>query len=537
MWFSERNQTLKGDYYHVRALNLQSKRVMRYPKVFSQKPISVATAKNHLWVITAGSTYRQLQKHDLKGNCLGQIWYAELPRRVFSLGKDHFAIQLSNLYSSSLLVERSASKRLVKCDTSRHVSPMLFALNGEQKDFESILSGSDLWKNPVLPKLTGKESALDQGDAIDIADTRPAKYRLKHGATSPWIGADPEGLSVGILSLPLMEFSQNEEMRLSALWGLESKFPDIDLTIRSTRFWPLWTLHAQKTIAFNGAFVTTDSSGTPRLQTSFFDSLSAGLSASLPWAPIANLSTTLSYKFFDRSFYRNEGALEAAGFNSGINHEFGLGVSHLARIKRWSLSTSSQFDFSPDGINKNLIYTHLSLGQTISFPHLWRISSSVGWEFARSRGSKQTLLQQLYRPLKTFVPGEGSGFNNFHLEAVDFFEKLPPGRLFSARYGENQARAKATLTLPIVKHMDKLLYIFYLQRIDLSNFVNFGGAWFGESLDIPFSDFVWAHGHSLDMQFEAKGIQFSLGLGAGRALDADNYDYYLNFSFDNFLEI
>ncbi len=539
LWFSERNQTLKGDHYKIKAFTLKRKRVLQHPKVFSQKPISVATSKGSLWVITAGRSHRQLQKYDLKGNCLGQIWYAELPQRVFALGNDNFAVQISNLYSSGLLVERRASQKLKKCDTtSRHSSPLLFAMNQKKPaSFAAAIQGADLWQVQNSPALTGKEAELSRPESISIVPTRKAKYRLKHGATSPWVGADPEGISIGVLSMPLMDFSQNEELRLSALWGLTSEFPDVDLTVRSTRFWPLWSINARKTIAFNGAFIGRQADGTQQLIASFFDSTSAGISASLPWQPILNISTTLSYRFYDRKFYSQEQLQTNAGFRSGKNHEFGIGTSHLARMGRWSLSTAGQFTFSPNKLNKELVYNNLNLSQTIYMPKLGRVSTNIGWEYSRSRGSKQLLLRQLYRPLKTFVAGEGSGFNNFHLEAKDYFEKLPPGGLFSARYGDNQARTKFNLSFPIVKHMDKLLYIFYLQRIDLANFVNFGGAWSGESLDIPFNRFEWAHGHSLDMQFEAKGLQFSLGLGAGRALESDNYDYYLNFSFDNFLEI
>jgi len=539
LWFSERNQTLKGDFYEIKALDLRRKRVVRYPKVFGQKPVSAAPSGKNLWVITAGGTHRQLQKYDFRGNCIGQIWYAELPQKVFALGKDNLVLQISNLYASALLLEKNTSKKLQPCETkTRHTSPLLFAMNQSAKtNFAEALRGADIWKNPELPVLTGKELGLNQTESVVIVPAKKAGYRLKHGATSPWVGADPEGISIGVLSMPLMEFSQNEEMRLSALWGLTSKFPDVDLAIRSTRFWPLWIINARKNIAFNGIFAARDSDGNQQLFSSFYDSFSAGISAGLPWRPLANLSTTLSYRFYDRSFYNNVDLQTRGGFNHGKNHEFGISTSHSARLGRLGLSTSANFVFSPDKLNKDLIYNNLSLAQTVSLPRVWRLTSSLGWEFARSRGSKQPLLKQLYRPLKTFVAGEGAGFNNFHLEAQDLFEKIPAGALFSARYGENQGRAKFNLSLPIVKHMDKLLYIFYLQRIDFSHFLNFGGAWSGESLDIPFDNFEWAHGHSLDMQFEAKGLQFSLGIGAGRALSSENYDYYMSFSFDNFLEI
>jgi hypothetical protein len=136
------------------------------------------------------------------------------------------------------------------------------------------------------------------------------------------------------------------------------------------------------------------------------------------------------------------------------------------------------------------------------------------------------LLKEVYTPLKTFVPGTGGGYNK------NSFAVMGLGSLFSSRFGDSQARGSVDWTIPLVSDLDYLGWIFYFSRIDFTAFFSHGGAWYGDTLDNR--GFVTAHGYNLDLQFDNKGVNFNMGVGAGQVLD-DQWQVYLTFGFDNLI--
>lgn len=95
----------------------------------------------------------------------------------------------------------------------------------------------------------------------------------------------------------------------------------------------------------------------------------------------------------------------------------------------------------------------------------------------RGKGEKTPLLREYYQPLKTFVPGGGGGYNRNN------FPLAGDGALFSTRYGDTKARSYVNWSKPLIPRLDKLFWIFYLDRLDFSGFFNYGGAWYQHHFD------------------------------------------------------
>jgi hypothetical protein len=150
----------------------------------------------------------------------------------------------------------------------------------------------------------------------------------------------------------------------------------------------------------------------------------------------------------------------------------------------------------------------------------------LGLEGSRTRGKKRRELKEVYRPLKTYIPGSGGGFNQ------NSFPITGDGSgLFSPAFGDTQARAKANWTFPIIREFDKLLWILYLERLDFTAFLNYGGAWNGPEPRKGWDKLTRAHGYTVDLQLENKGVRFNLGLGAGQVIGKDP-EIYLTTGFD-----
>ena len=82
----------------------------------------------------------------------------------------------------------------------------------------------------------------------------------------------------------------------------------------------------------------------------------------------------------------------------------------------------------------------------------------------------------------------------------------------------------------IMPDIDKHLWIFYKERLDLSNSYNYGAAWYGDK-PRDFKDLISAYGHNFELQLENKGIKFNMGLGVGKVHGYD-YDTIFRFGFD-----
>ena len=138
-------------------------------------------------------------------------------------------------------------------------------------------------------------------------------------------------------------------------------------------------------------------------------------------------------------------------------------------------------------------------------------------------------LKEVYRPLKTFVPGSGGGLNGAN------FPLAGPGYLTASQTGDTKARAKISWTFPIIPSLDTLIGIFYMERLDFTAFFNYGGAWDGGPAPKE-ADLIKAHGYNLDLSTDIKGITVNVGLGTGQVIGQE-WDSYFKFGFDTLIDI
>ena len=351
-------------------------------------------------------------------------------------------------------------------------------------------------------------------------EVRDAKWRGRSVLAFPWIGADDAlGPQFGFVSVPLMDHLQNETVRLSFLVGAASRYPNTDLRLISTRFQPTLSLALFRQQTYNGV-IRTSPDGNVKL--SYQDETGIKVDSDISWrvgnsgvALGAGVKRSAMKPYLGpteiRSGWLTELSTSLTGSTPLFNGRLGLSEGIFARVAPGDIN--DDFDYDALGAQLNLAWD----------PQLWKSRFGFGAEASRTRGKKMRELREVYRPLKTFVPGSGGGFNQ------NSFGVLGEGWLFSGRYGDTQGRLKTDWTVPLVEDFEKLLWIFYVDRLDFSAFLNYGGAWNGAT---PAEGrLIAAHGYNLDLQLDNKGVRFNVGGGVGQVVEKP-WEAYLTFGFD-----
>ncbi len=542
IWLKETIQSIAGDRHMIVEWSLDSASARMFSLAQGGQPVSLAAINDEYWVVVGERDRRTLRNIDTTGECRSVYSMVDFPTRVFALKGNKLALGLTDMNQHTIRAIDPNQMEAKNCyHAAPHASPLLSAI--QMKDnptFAQAFAQADLWRQlpqnePAEQQATAeKAKGLGKEPRFERVRARPERYRVKPIFAVPWIGADPFGYNFGIMSVPLMEFSQNEELRLTALFGPASSFPNINLALISTRFWPTLQLEGFKSLNYNGIY-NVGTEDNPIGSTSYLDETGGRLSATFP---INNLNLSLNLGVRGS----NVKVFSGPRFREGLLTEFSGGISHYARLGRFGLSTGVQGDWAPEVAGSVFNYNKIYATQSISTPFFLSSGLSFGAEYGQTRGPKRFALRELYRPLKTYVPGEGGGANNFHFEFSEYIKSLERGNLFSAFEGDTQARVKMNWSVPIFRNMDALVWIFYLDRLDLTMFYNYGGAWREDtkSFDDIKRWLVHAHGYNFDMQFEIKGINFNLGIGAGQVISRSGsrpWDYYLSFSFDDIFSL
>jgi hypothetical protein len=359
-----------------------------------------------------------------------------------------------------------------------------------------------------------------EGRALPVV--RPARWRGRPVFLLPWIGAeDIFGPQLGIVSIPLMDHLQDETVRVTALYGLASRFPYQDITLISTRFAPTLMLTYYHQQTYNGRFVYRDTNQTV---SSFLEEKGGRLGAD--WGTralggILSTSAEMKVAYFQPYFgptLRSRGWLVEPGASLALSHQLG---------DRMSLSNSIGARVAPPWPKHNFDYNALSASTNLNIGLPLQSSLQLGVEGSRTRGKKRRDLLEFYLPLKTFIPGSGGGYNRNSFPLMIG----PKGGLFSPRFGDTEARAKANWTVPLIRDVDKLFWIIYAERLDFTAFYNYGGAWTGGEPARGWKRLVGAHGYNVDFQLENKGVRFNIGTGLGQVVSRP-WEVYLTTGFD-----
>ena len=536
LWLAIEEQTLAGNRSRLVVWNAAENSTRQMHLDGGGGLLQAVPSPEGVWYLLAGRDRRFLRKADQAGNCLGELHFEDLITHLAGAEDGSLVLTLLHGQQSSILRFQPAALKLKACRQSpERSSPLLWAMQQNRPTGlpEALQKGSP-WRSSLRKEelLAGKNSrviasGLDKaktrkGEGVTAADSRNASWRPRPVLGFPWIGADDAlGSQLGLISVPLMDHLQNETVRLSSLYGLASRFPNTELTLTSTRFWPTVDISAYRRQLWNGACRDVSDGS---LYTSYLDEKGVHSKITIPWF-FREGKLNLSIGLRSGHLRRYLGPCISYG-NGRINEPY-LALHSRVRKGRALLSWNVKVKAAPEGFNQDLDYDVLAAGFGLSLPiPLWRLSLDLGLEGSRTRGKKAMTLKEVYQPLKTFVAGSGGGYNQNN------FPLTPGGSLLTIRYGDTQARFNSSLTVPVIPALEKQIWLFYLQRLNFAAFYSYGGAWQHGMEDVR-KKLLSAHGYRLDLLFENKGVGFNLSLGSGQVV-ADIFQLYASFGFDAF---
>ena len=535
LWISQSTEKLAGTFTEVHVLDTTRNALRKSVLKTEVGILSAAFAGDDVWFLTAERNGRVVRKMANDFTCTGI-----LPLRdhvMKALGLNDGSLVLGLYGGSSSYVKKFTAKELTVKPCTPYLptsSPIQYAVKIDpDSDLKTAFVKSDFWNaEPTSPPLAAQAdleklaAAKPLNEDIQPAtgsekNSSPSKWRPRPIFLFPWIGADDAlGSQIGIVSVPLMDHMQNETVRATLLYGLASRFPYQDVSITSTRFLPTLSLTAFRQQSYNSRFLKRS---TGEIVSSYYDEKGVRLESKYLFETLGgDASLGAGFKYSHLKPY-----LGPQNIRKGFLAEPIADFSLFHKFGRFGWSNSISGRVAPEALNKDFDYNQLGASTNLSMSTGFLASKfSLGLEGSRTRGQKMRELKEVYRPLKTYIPGSGGGFNK------NSFPLIGDGLgLFSPSFGDTQARAKANWTFPIIRELDKLLWILYLERLDFTAFFNYGDAWNGSKPRDGWDNLTGAHGYTVDLQLENKGVRFNLGVGAGQVLGKDP-ELYLTTGFD-----
>src|SRR5690606_29970981 len=127
-----------------------------------------------------------------------------------------------------------------------------------------------------------------------------------------------------------------------------------------------------------------------------------------------NTSVILACKnAYIRRYSRDPDTLE------GALNEPSATISYSCRVNvsTWGLSLGA--DWAPEFANSTFAYDRLVLSTDWYTPFDFLDGKmKLGYDISRTRGEKRRELQEVYRPLKIYIPGSGGGYNNLNFPVL-----------------------------------------------------------------------------------------------------------------------
>ncbi|MBP9708611.1 MAG: hypothetical protein KBD78_13300 [Oligoflexales bacterium] len=546
IWLSEQTQSPAADNYRILRFEPSSRKTTILQLNDAAKPISIVEDSEGYWIIVAKRTHRALRRLSQNGACKEELEFEDLVSDIRIVKDGRFQFTHNHRNSESLMFFDKKDFKFKPCKlTNGHRSPLMYALQVNQPNMQKAFAATSLWKKDIyeaplrssfsemepqkfaeLSNIKNKDSKAPSSSKSKVEINSAKNFEYEEVASwkgrpifaLPWLGGeDPMGLQVGLVSVPLMDHLQNETVRFTGLYGLESKFPALHLMLTSTRFKPTHNISLFRQQTYNGVGYV-DGVG----KTLYYDE--KGVMGDVSYGFFIGdlpINWVFGYKFSYLEPY-----LGYLSVPYGNNFETSLDLSTSRSFWQryfWSVQLSGVLvpEMDSTTFDYNRIRIDLGIGRSLDFLDS---KFATGVEVARTRGRQTRILQEYYSPLKTFIPGSGGGYNQ------SSYSIAGPGALTSLSRGDSQGRVRANWTIPLLPDIDKQLWIFYIERLDLSNFYNYGAAWYGDK-PRDFKDLISAYGHNFDLQLENKGIKFNMGLGVGKVHGYD-YDTIFRFGFD-----
>lgn len=515
IWLRHYHESVQGGRYKIITWHPKNgSRKFDWP--FSSEPRRVVFAENRAYFLVAERSFRSIIELDTKWRCQRKIKFADHLTGLFSL-QDKLVVSL--YHPDGHVLMRPSRRALERSSNPCHAlsgpsSPLLYALQQEHV--------------PSLPQaLAHYESGIDtqsvlpdtESDVTRALKTTAPDKGVRPLFLFPMLGTtDVQGLQLGIISVPLMDWLQSEMLVANLMYGLTSRYPTIDLTLTSTRFQPTLQASVFKRQLYDG----TDSEG----RSLYYDEFGVrGTALKTLYLRTTSLSFTLGIgssrlqRYPSRASEKNQqGMLTHLAFGTAWH---GSSEQQAWKLRAWSM-------FYPALINRAFDYHRhgLEASWTLELPFLdSELASSV--ETSMTLGPKRRNLQELYQVLQSWNPTQAGSMSSAGIPIVS------EGGLFSYRLGDSQARARLAWVVPLIAKFDRLLWIFYAEELNFSAFCNYGGAWYRQD-EWQGKNLIFAHGYSVDLHLNNKGVQFHIGLGTGQVLH-EPLEVYVNFGFRSFL--
>jgi hypothetical protein len=522
-------QTLKGDVYSLLRWDIDSQKISQIPNTNFNDPRAVVALPSYLWVVSGERSSQKLRQINFAGACLGEINYADYI--VDAWGQADGSLFLRTRTGEADYVVSVPKGNLFVKPCSRatsHISPMLAQMRSNKNlTLKESFAQSDLWERNLAVKNFSNAPPLNVSKNIEVSAPRPAKNRYRPIFAMPWIGAEALGYNFGTLAIPLMDERQNHSLQLTALVGLESRYPSLEASYLYTALWPTIKMDVFRYQEWNGTCYDLSNS----LVNCYADRRGGRASMKL-YSARYRLSLALAFEssYIDPyiGVFSRWGTLNK--YSIDIGKSFSLGS--------FDVSMNLGANQSPASINAN--YDYYQLSTALSFSRGFRFLNSrlaFGLSGSSTKGEKTRMLREFYQPLRTFIPGSGGGFNNVSFSLYPEENALEQSSLFTARYGDTQARFSLNYTFPLIANVDQMIRMFYVKSLEFGTFLNYGGAWYSSN-GFDSAKMNPAVGANADLLFEINGVKFNLGIGSGQVLvDNETTAVFARFGFDNLLEV
>ncbi|MBC7660543.1 MAG: hypothetical protein H7249_12665 [Chitinophagaceae bacterium] len=528
LWLRKSEETLLGDQHSILIVDPDTLTVKKFADPLHGKPLSLAFTKSSMVIAYADANAHFLRRFDPSGHCVDEQLLGNMVDRLFNSSKDQIVMSLWR-QEGVLLVRsnQSFTKRTLCRAHDEPTSPLQIAMRYPMASLKDILSQRNAWKASTVSAIESDTQKIAKqaplGTGVDPSiQSKPSEFRARPVFAFPWIGLDSKGYQYGSIAIPLMDHLQNETVQLLALYGVASRYPDIELNMTSNRFETTFGLDLFRRQTWNGVYRRLEGTGT---QVYYFDERGAQISASR-YIYSLNLSARISYKQSYLLPFLGEDALWAQ-IAKGYIRETTINLSKQHPFYWGTLSYYLNSDLATKFDNANYDYEQTGVGTAVTIPlSLFGRVTTQNWglSYSRDRGPRRKLLKEAYRPLYTYVPGSGGGLNSINQPIFG------PGALTSAVYGDTQARFNFSWTLPIMPDLAKLVHIVYLQRLDFTAYYNYGNAWFQTDPN-GFGTGIKAHGYNLDLTADVKGVKLNAGIGVGQVI-GKKWEMYALFGFD-----
>jgi hypothetical protein len=510
LWLNRSEETLYGDRHQILRWNPSDGKIREMPEALYGKPISVAFNQRDTWLALADNTHHFLRRLDREGRCLEERDLANIVQSLHNGAGDTLMMSLWQS-NGALLVRTNGIKAPIKpCRIhAEPSSPLLRAMHDGNKQLKELLLADSPWQKRSEASIKedhrriAEAPILAQKKTPESPASEDIQWRGRPIFAFPWIGYDALGLSYGVLTVPLMDDLQNENVTLTALYGAESRYPDLQLSMYTTRFKTSYSLDVFRKQTWNRNF---------RSDSYYFDERGAELGATRYFQSL-NLGVRVSYKNSWMIPYLGNSQFWDV-LAQGYLRELNIALNRSHAFYWGSLSYFVSSSIASKQFNGNYDYEKTGLGLNLSVPiAIFGHSSNQNWgtSYSRVRGQRRKFLQEAYSPLRTFIPGSGGGLNELN------YQLLGDPFLTSQQYGDTQGRMQFAWTTPLIADIAKLIHIVYLQRLDVTAFYNYGRAW-SQPNEPRFDSGTGAHGYKLDLQADVKGVKLNMGLGTGQVV-------------------